>query len=202
MYISVNFLYNDSWFGSTKLGSKEMQRDNSIFYHNFGTLGGNYWNTTKYFLICCMEINKGTMHSVVTVGNSCLIVEATPTVWDLVRWEFIFLYPSCPKLVGKKNSIDMSYKNQSEDSTSSRSQMGFFLKGSGRFVWYVPAHLHRSARLGFDFWGWPWPGADDSSDAVKVTNGSSKCIKLHTNAGHDKAPGKSFILYMWSRDKC
>jgi len=28
--------------------------------------------------------------------------------------------------------------------------------------------------------------------AVKVTNVSSKCIKLHTNAGHDKAPGKSY----------
>ena len=73
-----------------------------------------------------------------------------------------------------------------------------FLNDSGRFLWYGLTFTGvRGLALIF--------GADlgpeqmtqvTKHQAMRVTNGSSKCVKLHTNAGHDKAPGKSYIYIL------
>lgn len=94
-----------------------------------------------------------------------------PNRFEILSVGSYFSLPVMSKTCWQEKTGDMSYKNKSEYFSVPN---GIFLKSSGRFVWDVPAHLHRSARLGFDFWGWPWPGADDSSDPTSGSE-SNKC---------------------------
>ena len=120
-----------------------------------------------------------------------------PNRFEILSVGSYFSLPVMSKTSWQEKTGDMSYKNKSEYFSVPN---GIFLKVQAGLCGMYRLTFTGVRGLALIF------GADLGPEqmtqvtqhrAVKVTNVSSKCIKLHTNSGHDKAPGKSFILYMY-----